>query len=233
MQYVHIYQNIPPAESSNDPCCTVTPCSPTPPHPPTLLQLPPQPSHCQLGESSFQMPLLWFWRRAMSGGTPTSEMFCLIWSISSRSALQVALGGYGDSTRTLNQRSYMTSDNWQQLSANLTVQNLSFLRWPAEGTQQTAGRATLPGPGNVETFQWLRFSLHKLSRITAESLPRHWFSDRACLQYLGSGECRDRVLYNDVQNVVVMNTSAFYLQRSLMCVANIHAVCFLLCGIVI
>lgn len=47
------------------------------------------------------------------------------------------------------------------------------------------------------------------------------------------GECRDRVLYNAVQNVVVMNTSAFYLQRSLMCVANVHAACFLLCGIII
>lgn len=47
------------------------------------------------------------------------------------------------------------------------------------------------------------------------------------------GECRDRVLYNDVQNVVVMNTSAFYLQKSLMCVADLHAVCFLQCGIII
>lgn len=228
MQYVHIYQNIPPAESSNDPCCTVTPCSPT--SSPTPLQLPPQPSHCQLGESSFQMPLLWFWRRAMSGSTPTSKMFCLIWSVSSRSALQVALGSCGDSTRTLNQRSDMTYDN---LSKSDSAESLLFLRRLAEGTQQTSGRTTLPGPGNVETFQWLRFSWHRLSRITTESLPRHWFSDRACLQYLGSGECRDRVLYNDVQNVVVMNTSAFYLQRSLMCVANIHDVCFLLCGILI
>lgn len=43
-----------------------------------------------------------------------------------------------------------------------------------------------------------------------------------------------RVLYNDVQNVVVMNTSAFYLKKkSLMCVANLHAVCFLQCGIII
>lgn len=45
------------------------------------------------------------------------------------------------------------------------------------------------------------------------------------------GVCRDRVLYNDVQNVVVMNTSAFYLSESLMCVADLHAVCFLKCGI--
>lgn len=41
------------------------------------------------------------------------------------------------------------------------------------------------------------------------------------------------VLYNDVQNVVVINTSAFYLQRSLMCVANVHAVCFLQCEVII
>lgn len=48
------------------------------------------------------------------------------------------------------------------------------------------------------------------------------------------GECRDRVLYNDVQNVVVMNTSAFYLKKkSLMCLANLHAVCFLHCGILL
>lgn len=30
------------------------------------------------------------------------------------------------------------------------------------------------------------------------------------------GECRDRVLYNDVQNVVVMNTSAFYLKKKIL-----------------
>lgn len=41
------------------------------------------------------------------------------------------------------------------------------------------------------------------------------------------GDGRDGVLYSDVQNVVKMNTSAFYLSESLTCVADLHAVCFL------
>lgn len=34
--------------------------------------------------------------------------------------------------------------------------------------------------------------------------------------------CSETVLYNNVSNIVVMNTSAFYLGRSLMCVAELH-----------
>ena len=82
------------------------------------------------------------------------------------------------------------------------------------------------------------FHLIRLSREMTESLPQPKFSDRAsCVKkkksmaVLRVRECRESVLYNDVQNVVVMNTSAFYLSESLMCVADLHAVCFLQCGI--
>lgn len=93
----------------------------------------------------------------MSGNSPTSEMFCLMQSVSSRGALQVVVGSCGDSTQTLNQCSYMTYDNLSKSD------RISPLPPPVagRGTPQTSGQTAttittaagvLPGPGNVETF---------------------------------------------------------------------------------
>lgn len=66
-----------------------------------------------------------------------------------QAVLQVALGSFGDRTRTLNQCSYMVYDN---ISKPDSAESLPFFQWRAKGRNRRWDQTTLPGTGNVETF---------------------------------------------------------------------------------
>lgn len=75
----------------------------------------------------------------------------------------------------------------------------------------------------LPTLWKYRDDLTRLQDSTPTSVPKKKEMDwkRAVLLV----RAQENVLYNNVSNVVVMNTSAFYLGRSLMCVGELHAVC--------
>lgn len=117
---------------------------------------PPEPSPCKLSDSSFQLPLLWFWRRAMSGKSPTSKMFCLIWSISSRLPYKLLWGALVDSTRSLNQCSYMMYDNLSKSDSTqsliLVPLLLHLLQWLAKRCNRRRAEQHSPALGMWSHF---------------------------------------------------------------------------------
>lgn len=132
MLYVHIYRNIPPAESWNDLCSIVAPCKP----PPLSRALTLSAQWVILPDAHMHT-----WRRAMSGNNPRSKMFCLIRRISSRLPYKLLWGA----VVTVHALS-ISVVTWRMTTwANLTESPL-LPPTAGRGTRHTSGRTALPGP---------------------------------------------------------------------------------------